>query len=42
MPDTHDTGEKHPKSGLKRQPTAKKALRARAVKSEIDHGALTR
>ena len=42
MPDTHDTGEKHPKSGFKRQPTAKKVLRARPVKSEIDHGALTR
>ena len=42
MPDTHDTGEKHPKSGSRGQPKAEKVLRARPIKGEIDHGALTR
>ncbi len=43
MPDTHDTHEKSPKpAAAPRQAAADEVLRARPVKGEIDHAALSR
>lgn len=43
MPDTHDARDKQPKSEpVPRQPAADEVLRARPVKGEIDHKALSR